>query len=82
LKNTEKGSSVGTCRALKDHIGILSNLDVVACCLDANGDILFGNLNNKNLQEIVESKKFQEMKYNLDNNIKTEDLCKNCNFYK
>ena len=70
----------GTCRALKDHIGILSNLDVVACCLDSNGDICFGNLNENNLKNILSSEKFIKMYENLNNNIKTEKLCINCNF--
>lgn len=74
--------STGTCLALKDHIGILSNLDVVACCLDSNGDICFGNLNDTSLEEIINSEKFNYIKTNLENNIKTEELCQNCNFYE
>lgn len=72
----------GTCLALKDHIGILSNLDVVACCLDSNGDINFGNLKHISLSEIIKSEKFNYIKTNLENNIKTEALCQNCNFYR
>lgn len=78
----EESENIGTCLALRDHIGILSNLDVVACCLDSNGDINFGNLNNIPLKEIINSDKFKYIKTNLENNIKTEELCKNCNFYK
>lgn len=77
FQNIKKGS----CRALKDHIGILSNLDVVACCLDSNGDICFGNLNETSFSKILNSKRFILMKKNLDNNIKTEKLCINCKFY-
>lgn len=71
----------GSCRALKDHIGILSNLDVVACCMDSNGDICFGNLNESPLSKILESSRFTTMKENLENNIKTERLCQNCKYY-
>ena len=71
----------GSCRALKNHIGILSNLDVVACCLDSNGDICFGNLNDTSLSKILNSKRFVTMKENLNNNIKTENLCLNCKYY-
>ena len=71
----------GSCRALKDHIGILSNLDVVACCLDSNGDICFGNLKKTPLFEILKSRRFTTMKENLENGIKTEKLCQNCNYY-
>lgn len=82
LNSNEEGSSIGTCLALKDHIGILSNLDVVACCLDSNGDISFGNLNDNSLKDILSSKKFLKLKNEFENNIKSEKLCQNCNFYK
>ena len=82
LNSNEEGSSIGTCLALKDHIGILSNLDVVACCLDSNGDISFGNLNDISLSDILSSKKFLKLKNEFENNIKSEKLCQNCNFYK
>ncbi len=78
VKNREEG----TCRALRDHIGILVNQDVVACCLDSNGDIKFGNLKDTSLKDIIATPKFIEMKNNLENNIKTEKLCLNCNFYE
>ena len=35
-------STKGTCKALKDQIGILVNGDVVSCCLDNNGDNKLG----------------------------------------
>lgn len=82
LNSNEEGGSIGTCLALKDHIGILSNLDVVACCLDSNGDISFGNLNDISLSDILSSKKFLKLKNEFEHNIKSEKLCQNCNFYK
>ena len=72
----------GSCRALKDHIGILSNLDVVACCMDSNGDINFGNLNKNHLSEILKCDRFINMKENLEKDIKIEKLCQNCNYYE
>jgi len=80
ITNCDTQSTKGSCRALKDHIGILSNLDVVACCLDSNGDICFGNLKDNKLKDILSSKRFITMQKNLNNNIKTEKLCINCNF--
>lgn len=82
LNNDKEGSNIGTCLALRDHIGILSNLEVVACCLDSNGDISLGNLNNNSLADILLSKKFLKIKNEFENNIKSEKLCQSCNFYK
>ena len=73
--------NTGTCLALKDHIGILVNLDVVACCMDANGKIKFGNLKTNSLSEIINSEKFNLIKNNFENNKKIDPLCLNCNFY-
>ena len=80
INNNNNQNVKGSCRALKDHIGVLSNLDVVACCLDSNGDICFGNLKETSLNDILSSEKFIKMYENLNNNIKTEKLCINCNF--
>lgn len=73
-------SKEGSCRALIDHIGILVNQDVVACCLDSNGDLKLGNLKENSLEDIISSEKFITMKNNFLNNIKTENLCINCDF--
>jgi MoaA/NifB/PqqE/SkfB family radical SAM enzyme len=43
----------GTCRALRDHIGILVDGTVVPCCLDAEGDIPLGNIMQSPLAEIL-----------------------------
>ena len=34
----------GTCQGLRNHIAILSNGDIVPCCLDQDGEINLGNL--------------------------------------
>ena len=70
----------GTCYALKDHLGILSNGDVIPCCLDVNGVIKLGNIYNDNLDSIINSERYQHMLNGFKNNIKCEELCKHCNF--
>lgn len=70
----------GTCYALKDHIGILVNGDIVPCCLDANGIIKLGNIFSSNLEEIQNSKRYLDMLNGFKQNIKCEQLCKKCNF--
>lgn len=70
----------GTCYALKDHIGILVNGDIVPCCLDANGIIKLGNIFSDDLENIINSSRYQNMLRGFKNNIKCEKLCKKCNF--
>jgi len=70
----------GTCYALKDHLGILVNGDVIPCCLDANSIIKLGNIFNDKIDDIKNSERYQRMLSGFKNNIKCEELCKKCNF--
>lgn len=70
----------GRCYALKDHIGILSNGDIVPCCLDTKGDIKLGNIFEDNIAEILKSEHAIKMLENFRNNKKIEELCKHCSF--
>ena len=72
----------GTCYALKDHIGILVNGDVVPCCLDTNGLINLGNIFNDNLKGIINSERYQKMLSGFKNQKKCELLCQKCHFLK
>lgn len=72
----------GTCKALKTHIGILVNGDIVPCCLDSNGSIILGNIFKNSLADIIESTKYKDMLNGFNNNYKLEVLCKKCNFYQ
>lgn len=70
----------GKCYALKDHIGILSNGNIVPCCLDTKGIITLGNIYNDDLKNILNSTRVNKMINNFKNNKKCEELCKHCNF--
>lgn len=70
----------GTCYAIKDHIGILSNGTVVPCCLDSKGIINLGNIYKDNLNDILNSKRVLNMLNNFKNKNKVEELCKHCKF--
>lgn len=71
----------GSCRGLRDHIGILVDGTVIPCCLDSNGLINLGNIYNDKLSDIINSSLFKEMKQGFLNNKKIHELCKKCNFY-
>jgi len=78
--NNEYYNEIGTCYALKDHIGILSNGDIIPCCLDANGIIKLGNIFDNNLDDIINGERYQNMLNGFKNNYKCEELCRKCNF--
>ena len=75
-------SETGSCRALRDHIGILVDGTIVPCCLDSEGKIPLGNIYKNEINDIINSDLFKEMKKGFQNNKKVHDLCKKCNFYE
>ena len=66
------------CYGLRDQIGILCDGTVVPCCLDSNGDINLGNIFEKDLEEIINSPKAQNIYNGFSNRNACEELCKRC----
>ena len=73
-------NDIGTCYALKEHIGILSDGTIVPCCLDSVGCINLGNIYNESLDEVLNSKRVINMIEGFKHNKKTEEFCKHCHF--
>ncbi len=78
--NNEFYNDSGKCYALKDHIGILVNGDIIPCCLDVNSYLCLGNIFKDDLQSVIKSEKYNIMLKGFQNNKKIELLCKKCNF--
>ena len=76
----EEKESKGYCFALKTQIAILVDSTVVPCCLDSNANIPLGNIKDTNLDEIINSKKFQTLKQSFQNRKPSEELCRKCTF--
>lgn len=72
--------SNGTCYGLKSHIGILANGTIVPCCLDGDGIIALGNLNDTTLEDILNSKRATDMIEGFKNFKSVEELCKKCSY--
>ena len=70
----------GFCYALKTHIGILSNGDIIPCCLDSSGVIKLGNIFEDDLNQILDSDLYLSLLNGFRNNKSIHPLCKNCNF--
>lgn len=71
----------GTCMGCRTHIGILVDGTLVPCCLDSEGIISLGNIYKQDLNAIINSDLFKEIKMGFLQNKKIHPLCKKCNFY-
>ena len=72
--------SDGFCYGLTTHIAILVDGTVVPCCLDSNGIIELGNIFNTNLEDIINSDRYQNLLKSLRDRKPCEELCKSCLF--
>ncbi len=73
-------NEVGTCYALKDQLAILVDGTVVPCCLDSAGIIKLGNIFEDSMDDIINSKRYQDMLLGFRNRCVNEELCKKCSF--
>lgn len=73
-------NEVGTCYALKDQLAILVDGTVVPCCLDSSGIIKLGNIFEESMDDIINSKRYQDMLMGFRNRKCSEELCKKCSF--
>ena len=72
--------SHGFCHGSTSQMGILSDGTVVPCCLDGFGVINLGNIFEKPLLEILESKRAKDIIEGFQNNRAVEELCQKCSF--
>jgi radical SAM protein with 4Fe4S-binding SPASM domain len=70
----------GFCYALHKQIAILSDGTVVPCCLDTEGIINLGNIQENDLQQIFMSERAQKIYHGFSNKSLVEPLCQNCQF--
>ncbi|RXJ96250.1 radical SAM protein [Malaciobacter molluscorum] len=73
-------SKKGFCYGLDSHFGILSNGDVVPCCLDQNACINLGNVKEQTISEILNSTRVKNIQNGFKNNIIVEELCQKCEY--
>lgn len=70
----------GYCHGLSSHFGILSSGVVVPCCLDKDGIINLGNVNEQTLESILNSNRVQAIQQGFQKNIAVEELCQKCTY--
>lgn len=70
-----------TCYALRDQMAVLVDGSVVPCCLDADGNMVLGNIFNQDLGEILESERTHKIRNGFIQHKITEDFCRSCGFF-
>lgn len=78
--NVEILGETGFCHGLRDHIGILVDGTVVPCCLDSEGNIPLGNINDNSLEEILNSERALKIYNGFSERKRIEELCKRCGY--
>ena len=68
------------CYALRDHIAILANGQVVPCCLDADANMKLGNIFTQDLTDILATDKAKDIKKGFEQRKIVEPLCATCGF--
>ena len=72
----------GFCLGLRQQIGILVDGTVVPCCLDSEGTIDLGNINESSLKWIIEDKRARDLYRGFSERKIVEALCRKCGYRK
>jgi len=78
--NRDGNQTQRNCYAMRDHIAILADGQVVPCCLDADGTISLGNVFTGDLDAILQTERAQNIKKGFEQRKVVESLCATCGF--
>lgn len=70
------------CYALRDHVAVLCNGDVVPCCIDANGALKLGNLFEESFGQIIQKPRAVAIRKGFENHRAVEPFCLSCGFHQ
>lgn len=79
-ENGIKSQTQKNCYALRDHIAILADGQIVPCCLDADANMQLGNIFTDELSEILQSERAQNIKKGFEQRKIVEPICATCGF--
>lgn len=68
------------CYALRDHIAILADGQVIPCCLDADASMKLGNIFSEDLAEILQTDRAMQIKKGFEQRKVVEPICATCGF--
>lgn len=78
----EEDDGKGFCHGLRNQAGILADGTVVPCCLDGEGVINLGNINNSSFTEIIEGDRAKKLVDGFSRRVAVEELCRKCGYRK
>ncbi|MFC9541232.1 radical SAM/SPASM domain-containing protein [Lysinibacillus sp. NPDC056959] len=70
----------GFCHALRSQAAILVDGTVVPCCLDGEGVINLGNVNEKSFTDIVQGERANNIVEGFSRREAVEELCRKCGY--
>ena len=79
LKEKED-DGISFCYGLRNQVAILVDGTVVPCCLDGEGVINLGNINNTHFSEIIESERVNNIFDGFSRRYAVEELCRKCGY--
>jgi radical SAM protein with 4Fe4S-binding SPASM domain len=79
-EKNEKTQTRKTCYALRDHIAVLVDGQVVPCCLDADASMKLGNIFEEELADILATSRAKSIKEGFEQRKVVEPLCATCGF--
>lgn len=80
VKKTASVQEKVFCHGLLRQIAILVDGTVVPCCLDSEGIMDLGNLDNETLEEILSSPRAEKIRSGFRNGTAAEELCAKCSY--
>lgn len=79
-KNEDSGR--GFCYGLRNQIAVLVDGTVVPCCLDGEGVINLGNINDTSFEKIVDGTRAENIIEGFSRREAVEELCRKCGYRK
>ena len=88
--DTFANTRVGDKYELEDHIetsfcpnpfkdiGVLWNGDVTLCCLDHDGELSVGNINNSSIEEIIQNDSAKKLRASMLGRYPLPSVCQTC----
>lgn len=78
----EEDDGKGFCYGLRNQVAILVDGTVVPCCLDGEGVINLGNINEIDFSKIIDSERASNILDGFSRREAVEELCRKCGYRK
>lgn len=76
----EEDDGVGFCHALRNQAGVLIDGTVIPCCLDGEGILKLGNVNEQSFSDIIAGERATAIYDGFSRRRAVEELCRKCGY--